>query len=842
MTNTIEYICNRITSSDEFEELYIKLIQYAFNKAVSGYNQQFLQSEYYNAMRYVDFLSNSEYEKNRSLSLKLISMLYEHTEFKDSYELIIKSVLSKFGLFSAEEIFTTKKTDLPLSAILDKQYRIEQQKISGTDSCFTNRQFEIYKRIHSSQYFSFSGPTSLGKSFLIKNSAIELLKKLNVIVFILPTKALLDEYLIDLRAIINRKDLVDINVTKSVSGFVPDKKNILIFTQERYNNLIYNINDNVCIDAIFIDEAHKLSDRSSNRALTLYKVISKSIDKYKDIKLIFSSPVISNPNIFFSYFGIEGNSLHVKESPVCQNLYFANIHTDEYYYFDQLNKLQLRLNLPLKLDNEFDLITLIGESQTSNLIYISSKETCVETAYAFLEYVKSQINLTTTPIEHSDELNSEAALISEYIHKDFLLCSMLPYGIAYHNGSLPPFIRKRLEDLYSQKKIKYMFCTSTLLEGVNLPTKNVFIYPFNIKTDDKRTTLNFWNLAGRAGRYKNELAGNIICVSTKQNNWTEAKNTLTKSATEDVTIDNNISLLLKSKTKIINYLHQKTKSPDAKIVELCSLLISEVMELNKSGYLGPTLQKIDKKHKHEIIEACQEHIRTLSLSKMEPKIFSENHRFNSTIQSRAFNLAKEKSSILKSLGKEDVFSYIELLNSIYHFRKPSDEREKSKALLQLQIITYDWLRGNPLNRIISNSIQKSNSIYFRSHGKIPLDRSNPEHINIKITETIETIENEVSFKLESAAAHFHQICSAIHGEQNAGYNLSSFLEYGTINKKEIALQEYGFSRAAAKEILMKYSNAISFDANDLIKRVNIQQLSKISGNSFITREVAWLSN
>lgn len=63
MTNTIEYICNRITSSDEFEELYIKLIHYAFNKAVSGYNQQFLQSEYYNAMRYVDFLSNSEYEK-----------------------------------------------------------------------------------------------------------------------------------------------------------------------------------------------------------------------------------------------------------------------------------------------------------------------------------------------------------------------------------------------------------------------------------------------------------------------------------------------------------------------------------------------------------------------------------------------------------------------------------------------------------------------------------------------------------------------------------------------------------------------------------------------------------
>ena len=39
----------------------------------------------------------------------------------------------------------------------------------------------------------------------------------------------------------------------------------------------------------------------------------------------------------------------------------------------------------------------------------------------------------------------------EYIHKDFNLAHVLKYGIAFHHGSLPLFIRKRIEDLYSSQ-------------------------------------------------------------------------------------------------------------------------------------------------------------------------------------------------------------------------------------------------------------------------------------------------------------------------------------------------------------------------------------------------------
>lgn len=91
-------------------------------------------------------------------------------------------------------------------------------------------------------------------------------------------------------------------------------------------------------------------------------------------------------------------------------------------------------------------------------------------------------------------------------------------GIAFHFGKLPQRIREKIEELYEQKAIDYMFCTSTLLEGVNLPAQNIFILNNTIGLR-KFTDVDFWNLAGRAGRLSKELSGNIICVRLDSNKW-----------------------------------------------------------------------------------------------------------------------------------------------------------------------------------------------------------------------------------------------------------------------------------------------------------------------------------
>lgn len=96
----------------------------------------------------------------------------------------------------------------------------------------------------------------------------------------------------------------------------------------------------------------------------------------------------------------------------------------------------------------------------------------------------------------------------------------LKKGVAFHFGRLPQRIRERVEKLFEDKVIDYIFCTSTLLEGVNLPAKNIFIFS-NAIGNSKFSDVDFWNLAGRAGRLSKELSGNIICVrmEEKKNRW-----------------------------------------------------------------------------------------------------------------------------------------------------------------------------------------------------------------------------------------------------------------------------------------------------------------------------------
>ncbi|GLR75963.1 DEAD/DEAH box helicase [Aliivibrio sifiae] len=836
--NAIDYICTKIVNSEEFNDCYVKLFLIISKNNFNDISiNPITNDEYKKLLRYADFFSNSDKEYYRGLSLKIISSVYELFNYDYSCQLITKSILSKFGLFSAEEVFTSDSIELPVNSELSCEVRKLTQKISLSDNIFTNSQFEIYKDIIDCSHFSFSGPTSLGKSFILKNTAIELIDKVDNIVFILPTKALLEEYLIDFRYMLNERKLNDINISKSVSGVDIKKKNILIFTQERYNSFLFEPNyKDMYVDILIIDEAHKLVERKSKRTITLFKVIRRSLDIFDKMRVVFSSPVISNPEVFFTTFdlGEKTKSLSIKESPVAQNLYFADIKTNVFKYFDSLSKKVIEFQPQKTYSTDFELITSVGEKSPSNLVFISSKSECVKKCDEFLNYLieTGKVN------EYEDkELLLESQLIADFIHEDFYLSKLIKYGVAYHHGSLPTFIRKRIEDLYARKKIKYIFCTSTLLEGVNLPTKNVFIYPFSKMTvkDESKCSLDFWNLAGRAGRYKNELTGNIICINSLDMDWTEVEEKVKKD--NEVIINDWILEVLSKHRKILNYLNDKTKEPHARIKELSALILHEIMDYNKTNKVGTLLSSFPDKIKNNIISSGNEHLKRKGLEGIDQNAFVSNHNFDSNIQAKAFSYAKNRKNYLHSYNRDDVAKYIYMLNDIYGLRKNPDSLE------QLIIMTYSWLRGTPLSMMINNAIKYGKKVRDPDiyNQWIDLDIENPIHINQKILETIECIENEITFKLESYSAHFYQLCSSIYGELDAGYNLAPFLEYGAIDLKEIELQDFGFSRAAANELIKKHKDCIQFSTKESNLKIKVNLLrSRITKHSLIERELNWL--
>lgn len=100
-------------------------------------------------------------------------------------------------------------------------------------------------------------------------------------------------------------------------------------------------------------------------------------------------------------------------------------------------------------------------------------------------------------------------LVKKTVHSDYRLARVLERKVAFHYGNMPLLIRQEIENLFKDGEIKYLICTSTLLEGVNLPVKSIFIRK---PKRGSRTHLNqsdFWNLAGRWGK---EFSGNIICI------------------------------------------------------------------------------------------------------------------------------------------------------------------------------------------------------------------------------------------------------------------------------------------------------------------------------------------
>ena len=107
--------------------------------------------------------------------------------------------------------------------------------------------------------------------------------------------------------------------------------------------------------------------------------------------------------------------------------------------------------------------------------------------------------------------------LKNYICEEYDLSKLIEKGIAYHYSKLPTIVKMGIEDLAKEGLLKFVTCTSTLLEGVNVQANNIYIYNAK-KKYEPLSNLEFWNLSGRAGRMTNDLCGNIICIDFK-NDW-----------------------------------------------------------------------------------------------------------------------------------------------------------------------------------------------------------------------------------------------------------------------------------------------------------------------------------
>lgn len=808
-------------------------------------------------LRYSDILSNSNSPQARNKSYQIIATLNERYRNDPKYRTVSHAVFAKLGNFPGINYLSDSdknKSELPFDRDIEKKIKEKTQEIPNSDGLiFTDVQFELFVKLSNSDYFSFSGPTSMGKSFIIKSmirKIISLEIKRNIILMV-PTRALIAQFFNDLRKEFNNA-LTEygykIMTTSSVSEIVTNEKSsyLFILTPERLLSFLSNKKSPV-VTYLFIDEAHKLASKLDIRSITAYTAVEKTIKANREIKLFFSAPNVSNPDIFLKLFNKEiSNTYHTIESPVSQNIFFVDLIKSEVTHFNADENYLFTPEVLKSIKQGSEFIRKIGSGE-SNIVYCSGKEKTISKAIELYNILEQE---EENDLFKSNEIVSRQ--IKKYIHEEYYLAKLLNRGIAYHYANLPQLIRNKIEFLFKEGKILYLFCTSTLLEGVNLPSKNIFILN-NKKGSEK---IDFWNLVGRAGRLKFELSGNIFCIRETEKEW-KSKNLLEDNEIIQLvpTIENHINKNIKEIEKIINDQEgQINKDRLRAILKYIANVISiDTLEIT-SDYKSNVIKKLIEENKDQIIELSKNKFKNLEVP---ISILNVNQSIKVAIQDKAYKKLKsfvnrEEIKLPAKVNFEIARVWLNKLHELFEweseevnkiYKKTKDSIKQKNMLSYYAQLMNKWINGVPLNLIISNSLNyyrdKSIQIYEENRKKAVFDNS-AKHINIVIGNIIEDIESILRFSFEKYFNNYYSILVEILGEDNAGPNWAIFLEYGSLNSIIIELQIAGLSRHSANYLHKNHINCLNIEKGK-VTSINKEKLrSSIDNESIEFEEISSL--
>lgn len=785
------------------------------------------EKEYDDILRFADILSRSNEAEGRNKAYKIISLLYDAYKDDKQFQYYANSILTKLGNFASLNIAVQDSENVEtIETALEKEIKKVYQKVPFSDLIFTDPQYKLFEAMKDSNHFSFSGPTSFGKSFIMDAFIQYIISERNGIdniVILVPTRALINQITTRLKKTITNKRY-KVLAHPVVPTIYKNKmlKYVFVFTPERLISYLGE-RENPVIDYMFVDEAHKIITEKDSRSPLYYHAIL--LAERKSIKLYFASPNIPNADVFLQLFEKSiDEQMIIKESPVAQNRFFIDYVEEVGRMFTETGEDIVFEDLGKKEHGYVSKLLLKLGSECKNIVYCNTIADTIEFALQFSN---------SLPERNDPRINSLIELIKKYVHKDYFLIDCLKKGVAFHFGRLPQRIRERIEKLFEEKVIDYMFCTSTLLEGVNLPAKNIFIFS-NAIGNSKFSDVDFWNLAGRAGRLSKELSGNIICVriQDKKNRWDNPQKDL--QVVRNKKIDTVKPLVIAGQKNFYTNLDRSLRAKEftranysqtekevwdhyANIVFMHqasntdSILMSNFLRKNSGG--KGLLERMNRENHIPlyILEQCS-NIKVAYQNDIWETISGKEKAFPEEITTRTCEEVLEKMYDYYNWGEEE--------------SKGRNPMVKQRTRLQyFAVLMYSWMKSIPLNMMIINIIN-----YYKRKGEIwdkneiiPFEPNNRNHINLIINNLISDIDNFLRFRIKNYFINYYLIVSEKFGKEIAGKNWAEYVEYGTTDDIIIELQNIGIPRHLSLLIKKDYSDFLSFEDGVLVD-INIEAL------------------
>ena len=387
-----------------------------------------------------------------------------------------------------------------------------------------------------------SAPTSFGKTFLLKEIIYKHYENYNNIVIVLPTVALLIEVTEEIDDF-NEKHSLCYTIYNSIyKDLELSERNIFILTPERVLRLLAVVPD-IELYFFFFDEIYKIDEDVA---------LSSEDDVNDKIELGNDNPQRDEQDHRAVAFRLALYFLLKK----CNSCYLAGPFIELNNLKDGFNKMLEKHHIATKeitfiptLKNKIDFhgktykysspFENYNESTPSNkpiekLIYVANRLQFSKTNQAIVyclypAYTEQHAREFSDSYKDPSPIDSSIQMFIEHLKNNYNfsfggkrssfdswdLVYALRNQIGIHNGKFPKYFQREIMRRFNDGAMSTLFCTSTIVEGVNTNAKTVVVYnnPSG-KTDEGKKFL-LLNINGRAGRYQHHFIGNIVYLSNK---------------------------------------------------------------------------------------------------------------------------------------------------------------------------------------------------------------------------------------------------------------------------------------------------------------------------------------
>lgn len=406
------------------------------------------------------------------LGRELIVRALDVREKFSDHSTILKGMVRKSGLYPYLKSGFTDLT--PGDQVALSLY----QTPFSEDFVFHSMQFQIFDLLKAGRSVVLSAPTSMGKSALV--DSLLGLGEVKRVVLVVPTVALADET----RRRLQRRFGDKYQIIHHSSQECRSERVVYVLTQERVNER----QDIESIDFFVIDEFYKLAfrelksggfDFTDERVIELNIALSKLLKVSKQFYL--SGPFVNSVR-GLSELGYSHTFVSTDFNTVALDVKTLGVAAD-----DKNGKLKA---LP----------GILVQCEGATIIY------CKSSAVAGL-VARELIRLGYGESIQSPHVD----WVAREFDPEWDYTVALQHGIGLHFGGLPRALQQYTADLFNAKKIRFLICTSTIIEGVNTVAKNVVIYD---NRDGTRGIDKFThgNIKGRAGRMGVHFVGKVFCL------------------------------------------------------------------------------------------------------------------------------------------------------------------------------------------------------------------------------------------------------------------------------------------------------------------------------------------